>query len=126
VSDRSCKDTFSLSSPTTTTQIRIEMTQRALKEFGYSLYEVEAYGPDDPTKSLLKDGTVSVSSTEDPRYAAPNATDGDMTTRWGSQLRQDPQWLEITLPQPARVNRIELRWEQAYATEYCVIVKPAQ
>ena len=39
---------------------------------------------------------------------------------------QDPQWLDITLSQPALINRIDLRWEQAYATEYCVIVKPAQ
>ena len=55
-----------------------------------------------------------------------NAADGDKTSRWASEKGRDPQWLEITLPQPARVDRIELRWEQAYATEYCVIVKPAQ
>ncbi len=126
VSDRSCKDTFTLPSPTTTTQIRIEMMERASKEFGYSLYEVEAYGPGDPARNLLKGGAVTVSSTEDARYIASNATDGDRTSRWGSQLRQDSQWLEITLPQPVRIDRIELRWENAYAAEYCVIVKPAQ
>ena len=101
-----------LPSPTTTTQIRIDMTQRALKEFGYSLYEVEAYGPDDPTKNLLKDGNVAVSSTEEDRYVASNATDGDKTSRWASEKGQDPQWLEITLPQPARVDRIVLKWEK--------------
>jgi len=126
MSDLSCTDIFTLTSPITATQIRIEMTKRAMEEFGYSLYEVEAYGPDDPTKNLLKGGAVSVSSTEDDRYIATNATDGGKITRWAGEKGRDPQWLEITLPQPVRLNRIELKWEQAYAREYCVIVKPAQ
>ncbi len=128
VSYRSCTDTFILPSPITTTQVRIGMTKRALEEYGYSLYEVEAYGPGDSTnaKNLLKGGTVSVSSVEDGRYIAANATDGDKTSRWASEKGRDPQWLEITLPQSALVDRIVLKWERAYATEYCVIVKPAQ
>lgn len=146
-SDRSCTDTYILSSPITTPLIHIEMTKRALERFGYSLYEVEAYGPDDPTRNLLNGGAASASSIEDERYIASNATDGAQMTRWASAKccngencprddkgnlncdnpdGQDPQSLEITLPQPALVNRIVLKWEQAYATEYCVIVKPAK
>ena len=131
MSDQSCTDIFTLASPITTTQIRIEMAERALEAFGYSLYEVEAYGPEDSTKNLLIGGAVVASSVEDERYIASNAIDGGKITRWASAKQQDPQWLEITLPppatpQPALIDRIVLKWEQAYATEYCVIVKPAQ
>lgn len=123
--DRYCAETFDLPSPALTNQIRIEMTIKGWEEFGYSLYEVEAYGPDDAGRNLLKSGEATALSIEDGRYLANNAIDGDMLSRWASAQDQDPQWLEITLPRPALVDRIVLKWERAYAAEYCVIVKPA-
>jgi len=121
------------------------MTKRALENFGYSLYEVEAYGPGDSRTNLLKGGTATASSIEDDRYIVPYAIDGNLLSRWASakcckggncptddkgNLKcdnpdgQDPQWLKIILPKPATVDRIVLKWERAYAVEYCVIINP--
>jgi hypothetical protein len=86
-------------------------------------------------------------SKEDDGRIAPYAIDGNSLTRWASAKccnsgicprdernnlicdnlpGQDPQWLEITLPKPAIIDRIVLKWERAYATEYCVIVTQAK
>jgi len=144
-SDMYCAETVTLPQSTLAYTIYISMTKRALENFGYSLYEVEAYRPGDSQTNLLKGGTVAASSTEDGRYIAPYAIDGDLLTRWASakccnggtcprddkgNLKcdnpdgKDPQWLEITLLQPALIQRIVLKWEKAYAIEYCVIIIP--
>ena len=65
-----CTATITLRQPTLAYAVSIYMTKRKMEDFGYSLYEVEAYGPDDPTKNLLKGGAVEVSSTEENRYIA--------------------------------------------------------
>jgi len=120
--DEFCEDTFVLTSPVLACGIHITMTARKEPDYryGYSLWEVEAYGPG-TDENLLNGGTVVVSSTDDDRFAC-YVIGGDMATRWDSKHQEDPQWLEITLVEPAQVDRIVLKWEKAYAAEYCVSI----
>jgi hypothetical protein len=110
--------------PRTVARIRIDMKERAT-EHGNSLFEVEAYGPNTGGTNLLIGGRAEASSAQDgfgcEGCIAENAIDADMATRWSSDF-SDPQWLEITLPELQIVNRIVLRWENAYARSYCVTV----
>ncbi|MFE5488315.1 discoidin domain-containing protein [Streptomyces sp. NPDC056527] len=67
---------------------------------------------------LLSQGKpVTASSQENAGTAAAGAVDGDLGTRWSSAF-SDPQWLQVDLGAPAALDRVELRWEAAYATAY--------
>jgi hypothetical protein len=146
--DYFCTDTLILSPTMRASSIRIVMTKRSMESYGYSLDEVEAYGPDNSSANLLLNGTASARSVSGGLYAQ-YAIDGKLPApgapnRWDSahccpggncskdekgnlvcdnQDGQDPQWLEITFPS-AQINRIVLKWQEAYAIEYCVIVNP--
>ncbi len=50
-----------------------------------------------------------------PQYA----TDGDVSTRWGS-LHKDNEWICVDLGQNAYIYSVNIRWEAAYASEYIV------
>ena len=130
-----CTEVIAVSPHITATGIYVSMTKRHLTTWGYSLWEVEIYGPDG--KMDLREAEVEVSSVERGREDTPlcckgsYATDGDMGTRWGSAHRSDeegkePQWLKVTLSSPAVIHRVVLRWEKAYAEEYCVTIIPAR
>lgn len=111
--------------PRIVAQIRIDLKKRATG-YGFSLREVEAYGPGAEDTNLAKDGGVKASSTQDDEacpgcFAAYKAVDGDINSRWSSDFL-DRQSFEITLPGLQVVNRIVLIWETAYAREYCVTV----
>jgi hypothetical protein len=103
----------------------MDMTKRVLEGNGYSLYEVEAYGPEDSamTTNLLLGGTA-IASSEHSNNLASYVVDENMFSRWESEWKTDPQWLEIILPgaNTVPVSRIVLKWEKAYAQEYYVIV----
>jgi hypothetical protein len=49
--------------------------------------------------------------------SAPNATDGNITTRWGSAF-SDPQWLQVDLGQSYALTHATLTWEAACASAY--------
>ena len=119
-------ETILVEPPRTVVQIRIDMMKRAT-DFGYSLLEVEAYGPDTGNINLVAGGTATATTAQDDENCrecfADKVIDGDMTTRWASDW-VDPQWLEIILPESQVVNRIVLKWETAYAKEYCVTTLP--
>ncbi|MFB7373110.1 discoidin domain-containing protein [Streptomyces sp. NPDC056222] len=67
---------------------------------------------------LLSQGKpVIASSQENGGTAAAGAVDGDLGTRWSSAF-SDPQWLQVDLGAPVALERVELRWEAAYATAY--------
>jgi hypothetical protein len=115
------------SSSCVATKIRIDLGKRTTG-YGFSLWEVEAYGPDDPQKqnNLVSGGMACASSVERdlPLYYGPClAIDGLMSTRWASEW-YEPQWLEITLPEtgPKFVKYVVLEWETASATDYQVSV----
>jgi len=117
-------ETFTIQPPRTVARILVKTEERAT-DFGYSLREVEAYGPDIGNLNLVTGGTAEASSAQNDENCrecfAGKAIDGDPDRRWGSEWF-DPQWLEVTLPEPQTVNRVVLTWEEAYATEYCVSV----
>lgn len=103
--------------------VHIDLIERALKQYGFSLWEVEIYGPG--TNNLAIGATATASSWQDGYgcydCSPEKAIDGRMDTRWSSDFHE-PQWLTITLPAPQVVSRIVLKWEAAYAEEYCVEV----
>jgi F5/8 type C domain-containing protein/cell wall-active antibiotic response 4TMS protein YvqF len=50
-------------------------------------------------------------------FAAEHAMDGDEKTRWSSAFR-DPQWLTVDLGVAARLSKVRINWEAAYAKDY--------
>jgi beta-glucanase (GH16 family) len=60
---------------------------------------------------------TTASSAESTLLAAPNATDGNVTTRWGSAF-SDPQWLQVDLGQSYAITHATLTWEAACASAY--------
>lgn len=103
--------------------IRLELLQRNTP-FGYSLFEVEVYGPDDPDENLALLATVTACSVEGPGFEPENAIDGDTDTRWASEQGVDPQWFQLDFAEPRVVDRIVLRWEAASASEYQIRFSP--
>ncbi|MGC4807677.1 discoidin domain-containing protein [Micromonospora sp. DT233] len=98
---------------TTARYVRVHGTQRG-SGFGYSLWEFEVHGP---TGNLALRRPVSVSSTETPDFPATAAVDGEAHTRWASTYT-DPSWIQVDLGSSREVNRVVLRWEDAYARAY--------
>jgi len=116
---------ITLSPPLRVREIIISMTQKSSSDptYGYSLYEVEAYGADTAT-NLVTGGTAHASTTQQ-TFTATNAIDGNREdpSRWSSDPRATgPQHITITLPSAQFVNRIVLYWELAYSVEYDVCV----
>ncbi|MDT3397941.1 discoidin domain-containing protein, partial [Streptomyces sp. B1866] len=67
-------------------------------------------------------GARAVSSgDETPDFPASAAVDGDPRTRWSSPA-DDAAWLRLELARPARVGRLDLRWQEAHAARYRVEV----
>ncbi|MFC8826707.1 beta-N-acetylglucosaminidase domain-containing protein [Streptomyces sp. NPDC057137] len=75
-------------------------------------------GPD-----LLRTPTATVSSSGDetPAFPAAAAADGDPATRWSSPV-EDGAWWQVELAEPARVGRVILNWQDAYASAYRIQV----
>jgi hypothetical protein len=115
-----CVDTFQLSAPVLACGIQVTMTTKALPLYGYSLWEIEAYGASSSSPNLLLNQSILTTSTFNGNYGS-YAVDGAMTTRWDSQHNaSDAESLSIHLAALASVDHIVLKWEEAYATEYCV------
>ena len=62
-------------------------------------------------------GLVTCSSLESPDLACANAVDGTLATRWSSEF-SDPQWIQVDLGSPQRLERVILHWEKAYGRAY--------
>ena len=65
-----------------------------------------------------------VTASSDNREAdGPDAVvDGDLTTRWLSNAKTDPQWIMIDLGSSQKINRVKLLWEKSYAKSYALQV----
>jgi hypothetical protein len=99
--------------------VRVNSWARATAS-GVSLVEVEVYGQgggDPGSVNLALNKTALASSLEGVLYAAANAFDGSLTSRWSSQFA-DPQWLQVDLGARYNVSRIKLIWEAAYGASY--------
>ena len=70
-----------------------------------------------PVVLLSQDHPVFASSIQGDPWAAANAVDGDLTTRWSSAF-SDPQWLEVDLGAVYDIHSVVLYWENAYATAF--------
>ncbi|MDW4905847.1 beta-N-acetylglucosaminidase domain-containing protein [Streptomyces sp. ADMS] len=75
-------------------------------------------GPD-----LARGGTASSSGDETADFPASAANDGASGTRWSSPA-EDDAWWQVRLARPARLGRVELHWQDAYAAGYRVQVSP--
>lgn len=101
--------------------LRIFGTARGT-QFGYSLWEIEAYGGQVLSNKALN-RPVTVSSTETANFPGPSAVDGNVATRWSS-LYVDPSWIYVDLGAPTTFGRVVLRWETAYARAYQIQTSP--
>ena len=72
---------------------------------------------------LARNKVVSASSVEDRKDVGDlgpgSAVDGDDSTRWSSAREANP-WISIDLLSTKSVGRIELHWEEAYASAYAI------
>ncbi|MFF6777602.1 beta-N-acetylglucosaminidase domain-containing protein [Streptomyces sp. NPDC012637] len=73
-------------------------------------------GPD-----LARTATASSSGDETPDFPAALALDGDPATRWSSPA-EDGAWWQLELAEPARIGRVVLHWQDAYASRYRIQV----
>ncbi|WP_415950401.1 beta-N-acetylglucosaminidase domain-containing protein [Streptomyces sp. KLOTTS4A1] len=72
-------------------------------------------------EDLARGAKPSSSADETPDFPASAANDGDPRTRWSSPA-EDDQWWQLELPAPARLGRLTLTWQDAYASRYRVQV----
>ncbi len=81
--------------------------------------------PADAADQLLSGGKPAASSSdEDSTLTAAKAVDGNPSTRWASAEGSDPQWIRIDLGATARISRVRIAWEAAYAKAYRIEVSP--
>jgi eukaryotic-like serine/threonine-protein kinase len=80
-----------------------------------------ASAPDKPVVLLSQGRPVTTSSIEGYPWAAANAVDGNLTTRWSSGW-SDPQWLKVDLGASYNLHKVVLYWENAYATAFQIQV----
>src|SRR5262249_10865949 len=112
--------------------LRMNGTLRAT-QYGYSLWEFEAYAPTSATATPTGTNTpvpagcgTTNSALNKPATSSsvtgantPNrAFDGNTGTRWESQQGVDPQWLRVDLGSTMNICRVRLNWEPAYAKSY--------
>ena len=71
--------------------------------------------------ALYKAATAS--SLENAGYAATNAFDGNLSTRWSSAF-SDPQWIYVDLGSTSTISEVVLYWEAAYGKNYQIQVSP--
>lgn len=74
-----------------------------------------------PNVNLALAKTATASTEENPTLSANKATDGDSTTtRWASSFANATEWIYVDLGSNYNINRVVLKWEAAYATQYKV------
>ncbi len=66
---------------------------------------------------ISEDKTYYASSVEHAGLLPPKSFDGDEETRWSSTF-SDNQWLKVDLGESLPIDKIVLKWEEAYATDY--------
>jgi CxxC motif-containing protein (DUF1111 family) len=65
-----------------------------------------------------------VTASANPQYAATNAVDGNVGTRWSSAQGVDPQWIYVDLGAATSIGKVILRWEAAFAKAYQIQTSP--
>ncbi|GAA2233035.1 hypothetical protein GCM10010430_12050 [Kitasatospora cystarginea] len=72
---------------------------------------------------LARTATATSSGDETPDFPATAVNDGDPKTRWSSPARDDA-WVQLALPQAARLGSAVLHWQDAYASAYKLQTSP--
>lgn len=73
-----------------------------------------------PNVNLALAKTATASTLENATFTANQATDGDGGTRWSSSFANATEWIYVDLGSNYTLNRVVLKWEAAYATQYKV------
>jgi len=74
-----------------------------------------------PNVNLALSKTATASTEENPTLSAGKATDGDGTiSRWASSFTNATEWIYVDLGSNYNLNRVVLKWEAAFATQYKV------
>ena len=108
--------TFPISS-TRARYVRMQGLRRATP-WGYSLFEFEVYRDG---INIAAGRPMTASSTERIVFPSTFAVDGDPGTRWSSEFA-DAQWLAVDLGINVRLDRVVLKWEAAYGSDYDFLV----
>ncbi|PKB18753.1 family 16 glycosylhydrolase [Flavobacterium sp. 5] len=64
--------------------------------------------------------TAVASTEENATLSAGKSTDGDSGTRWASSFANATEWVYVDLGSNYNINRVVLKWEAAFATQYKV------
>ncbi|WDF66319.1 family 16 glycosylhydrolase [Flavobacterium sp. KACC 22763] len=74
-----------------------------------------------PNVNLALGKTATASTEENVTLSASKATDGDgAASRWASSFANATEWIYVDLGSSYTLNRVVLKWEAAYATQYKV------
>mmetsp|Transcript_35342 Transcript_35342/g.92425 ORF Transcript_35342/g.92425 Transcript_35342/m.92425 type:complete len:644 (+) Transcript_35342:71-2002(+) len=78
--------------------------------------------PPVPRNDLSPQGTATCSGRFGPTYDCRYGTDGNLATRWSSELPYDgsPRWLSVHFSTPKSVSKAVLVWELAWAKGYAL------
>lgn len=87
----------------------------ANQTFSHSIFVSPAFS------NIALNKTAITSSEENIGTPARFATDGNMTTRWGS-THSNPQWIYVNLGAISYISHINLVWETAYSSLYDIQV----
>jgi beta-glucanase (GH16 family) len=118
--------------------VKLNLTQRALEIYGYSLWEFQVFaGGTTPTTAPTTaptTGTAVLLSYNKPARAsteqndancnpctADKAFDNDPATRWATSSTNgwvDPGWIYVDLGATAQISQVVLQWETAYSKAY--------
>ncbi|MFI5930913.1 discoidin domain-containing protein [Actinoplanes sp. NPDC051494] len=112
--------------------VRLNLTERALPAYGYSLWEFQVYANSAQGDILLSYNKPGAASSEQNDVncnpcTVPKAFDLDPATRWATSSTTgwvDPGWIYVDLGATAQISRVELQWDPAYATAYKIQVSP--
>jgi beta-glucanase (GH16 family) len=122
--------------------VRLNLTERALAIYGYSLWEFQVLGGGDTTPPTTPPpgGSATLLSYNKPGAASSEqndvncnpctvgkAFDLDPATRWATSSTTgwvDPGWIYVDLGATAQISRVELQWDPASASAYKIQVSP--
>lgn len=107
--------------------------QMKVKEHDYqavtTVYPFDNSEPDLRERLVMKNLALGKGCTESSHENAgtlkEGATDGDLTTRWGS-THKDNEWLQVDLGEQAKIYKVCIRWEASYAAEYRIELRDTE
>jgi hypothetical protein len=106
---------------------RLYITKPALNTDNTArVYELELYTEDAVTPSTGADLALRMPTLVDSIYSLGyegcNSVDGNSSTRWSSNnhFTSYPHWIQVDMQTEQTINRVDVNWEFAYASDYNV------